>query len=386
MKCTFVIRQLAYGSVPDSLDEYLQMGATTTHKSLQIFCKVIMNLYGEEFLRKPTYTDMEKLYARHDEKHGFPGMLGSIDCTHWPWANCPVAYRAQFSRGDHGPDPFILLEAIASNDLWIWHAFFGVSGMNNDVNVLRQSPIFNDLKSGRAPDVPFVANNVPYKRGYYLTDGIYPQWSVLIKSIKNPGRNDHKRILYKTKHEAARKDVERAFGVLKLKWKLIKYPARGMTQSRLSDVMYTCIILHNMIIHDNGNAISPGFFPEEQHRDDDPIRTHAESMQVTQEIVDRTAHLRGLLWRLWLWRVTLSLLKAAKVIVRVLEQVEERFRADKAGDTIYRGFRSRRQIADCTALIEQSWWKLLDSAEPNRSFISFFDLDPNERRAFCVGA
>ncbi|GJU11697.1 ALP1-like protein [Tanacetum coccineum] len=139
----------------------------------------------------------------------------------------------------------------------------------------------------RASDVPFVANNVLYKRGYYLTGGIYQQWSVLIKSIKNPGTHGHKRKL----HEAARKDVERAFGVLKQKWKLIKYPARGMSRSRLSDVMYTCIILHNMIIHDNGNAISPDFFPEEQHRDDDPVRTHEESMQVTQEIVNRTAHL-----------------------------------------------------------------------------------------------
>ncbi|GJZ79761.1 ALP1-like protein [Tanacetum coccineum] len=117
MKCTFTIRQMAYGAVPDSLDEYLQMSATSARDSLRIFCKVIMNLYGEEFLRKPAYTDMGKLYAHHDENHGFPGMLRSIDCTDWPWANCLVAYRAQFSRGDHGPDPFILLEAIASQDL-----------------------------------------------------------------------------------------------------------------------------------------------------------------------------------------------------------------------------------------------------------------------------
>ncbi|GJU77908.1 ALP1-like protein [Tanacetum coccineum] len=163
--------------------------------------------------------------------------------------------------------------------------------MNNDLSVLRQSPLFNDLKSGRSPDVPFVVNNMPYKRGYYLTDGIYPQWSVLIKLIRNPGTNDHKRILYKTKQEAARKDMGRAFGVLKQNWKIIKYPARGLTRSRLSDIMYTCIILHNIIIHDNGNAISLEFFPEEQHRDDDPVRTHQESMQVTQEIIDRTAHL-----------------------------------------------------------------------------------------------
>ncbi|GJZ92986.1 ALP1-like protein [Tanacetum coccineum] len=226
MKSTFAIRQMAYEVVPDSLDEYLQMGATTARDSLRIFCK-----------------------------HGFPGMLRSIDCTNWPWVNCLVAFKAQFCRGDYRPGLFILLEVIASNDLWIWHAFFGIPGMNNDVNVLRQSPLFNDLKSGRAPDVSSVANNVPYKRGYYLIDGIYPQW------FKNSGTHDHKRILYKTKHEAARKDVERAFGVLKQKWKLIKYPARGMSRKRLSDVMYTCIILHNMITHDNGETISLDFFP-----------------------------------------------------------------------------------------------------------------------------
>ncbi|GKB16067.1 ALP1-like protein [Tanacetum coccineum] len=60
--------------------------------------------------------------------------------TDWAWENCPHAFKAQFSRGDNGSDPFILLEAIASQDLWIWHAFFGVFGMNNDVNALRESP------------------------------------------------------------------------------------------------------------------------------------------------------------------------------------------------------------------------------------------------------
>ncbi|GJU47520.1 replication protein A 70 kDa DNA-binding subunit C-like protein [Tanacetum coccineum] len=158
--------------------------------------------------------------------------------------------------------------------------------MNNDVNVLRQSPIFNDLKSGRAPDVSFVANDVPYKRGYYLTDGIYPQWSVLI--IKNPGTNDHKRILYKIKHEAARKDVKRTFGVLKKKWKIIKYLARGLTQSRLSDIMHTCLILHNMIIHDKGKVISPDYFSEEQHRADDPVPIMSEDVLINSVVLMST--------------------------------------------------------------------------------------------------
>ncbi|GKB93318.1 hypothetical protein Tco_0979455 [Tanacetum coccineum] len=41
------------------IDEYLQMGATTAHESLVAFWTAIIELYGNEFLRKPTYTDIE---------------------------------------------------------------------------------------------------------------------------------------------------------------------------------------------------------------------------------------------------------------------------------------------------------------------------------------
>ncbi|GKD99713.1 hypothetical protein Tco_1387697 [Tanacetum coccineum] len=80
-ECTSAIRQMAYEAVPDARDEYLQMGATTARKCLRMFCKAIMELYGEEFMRNPTYTDIEKLYAHNEEKHGFPVMIGSIDYT-----------------------------------------------------------------------------------------------------------------------------------------------------------------------------------------------------------------------------------------------------------------------------------------------------------------
>lgn len=40
---------------------------------------------------------------------------------------------------------FLTLEAVASQNLWIWHAFFGVLEFNNDLNVLNQSPLFSDI-------------------------------------------------------------------------------------------------------------------------------------------------------------------------------------------------------------------------------------------------
>ncbi|GKA69329.1 ALP1-like protein [Tanacetum coccineum] len=93
------------------------MGATTSPDALPAFGKAIVELYGDEFLRKPIYIDIEKLYAFHEQKDGFLVMIGSINCTDWSLENCPNAYRAQFCEGDHGSDPFILLEVIVFQDL-----------------------------------------------------------------------------------------------------------------------------------------------------------------------------------------------------------------------------------------------------------------------------
>ena len=57
-KCTAAIRQLGYAAVPDSLDENLAIAVTTSRQCLRKFCKVIMELYGAEYLRKPTYSDL----------------------------------------------------------------------------------------------------------------------------------------------------------------------------------------------------------------------------------------------------------------------------------------------------------------------------------------
>lgn len=43
-----------------------------------------------------------------------------------------------------------MLESVASQDLWIWHAFFGIAGSNNYINVLNQSNVFNEILEGQA--------------------------------------------------------------------------------------------------------------------------------------------------------------------------------------------------------------------------------------------
>ncbi|EEY55056.1 uncharacterized protein PITG_08644 [Phytophthora infestans T30-4] len=131
-------------------------------------------------------------------------MIGSLDCMHWAWKNCPVAWAGMYRGKEKAAT--VILEAVASQSLWIWHAFFGAPGSNNDLNVLERSPLLDDLVNGETPKVSFRVNDADYSHAYYLTDGIYPSWAIFQHSISSPA--NRKRKLYAALQEGARKDVE----------------------------------------------------------------------------------------------------------------------------------------------------------------------------------
>ncbi|XP_028062234.1 uncharacterized protein LOC114265613 [Camellia sinensis] len=133
---TSAMRILSYGVTAYAVDDYIRIGESTTIQSLQQFCNSVIEIFGPEYLRSPTVTDIARLLVI-GEVRGFPGMLGSLDCMHWEWKNCPKAWQGQYVG--HQKKPTIILEAVASYDLWIWHAFFGMPGSHNDLNVLVDS-------------------------------------------------------------------------------------------------------------------------------------------------------------------------------------------------------------------------------------------------------
>uniref|UniRef100_A0A0D3BEL7 DDE Tnp4 domain-containing protein n=1 Tax=Brassica oleracea var. oleracea TaxID=109376 RepID=A0A0D3BEL7_BRAOL len=250
-KCTAAIRLLAYGTAADTVDEYLRLGETTALSCLHNFTDGIIQLFENEYLRRPTPEDLQRLLDI-GEARGFPVMVGSIDCMHWEWKNCPTAWKGQYTRGSGKPT--IVLEAVALQDLWIWHAFFGPPGTLNDINVLDRSPVFDDILQGQAPRAKYVVNGHMYKLVYYLTDGIYPKWSTFIQSITLPQSPQQQ--LFAKVQEATRKDVERTFGVLQARFAIVRNPVKTLEKEKIGKIMRACIILHNMIVEDERDGYS----------------------------------------------------------------------------------------------------------------------------------
>jgi len=138
-KCTVALKMLAYGGPADELDDHLKMGESTVLETLKQFVMTVIKVFGKEFLHPPRSEEIEHILSINLAR-GFPGMIGSIDCMHWEWSSCPTGWQGMY-RGHKGK-PTLILEAVATEDLRIWHAYFGLPGSHNDINVLHRSNVF----------------------------------------------------------------------------------------------------------------------------------------------------------------------------------------------------------------------------------------------------
>ncbi|XP_020272171.1 uncharacterized protein LOC109847350 [Asparagus officinalis] len=249
-KVTSVFCMLAYETSADSTDEYVRIGESTAIVCLKRFCRTIVEVYGDEYLRTPNVDDVARLLQKGEER----------------------AWTGQYS-GRHG-GPTIILEVVASYDLWIWHAYFGLPGSNNDINVLQSSNLFDNLSQCIAPHAHYTIQGKNYDVGYYLADDIYLKWPTLVQTISNS--DDKKKQYFAMMQEACRKDAERAFSVLQSRFAIIKGSACFWDKRTLHDIMTACIIMHNMIIKD-----------ERDEQEDVIISTpqsilNAENMEITE--------------------------------------------------------------------------------------------------------
>jgi hypothetical protein len=249
VKVLMGLKLLAYGVSPSAFLDYFQMGESTARSCMKELAKVISHseTLKESYFRPMNRHDAQQAVILHHEKHRVSGMIGSIDCMHVPWRNCPVAWQGQYKG--KGGDATIVMEAYADYNLWFWHVAFGFAGTLNDINIWDQSPLkeaFIDGSFHANVDFEFEIGGTVFRHLYLLADGIYPPLSRFVKTIDEAIGEKNTR--YAVWQESSRKDIERAFGVLQRKFHIIVKPVELWHVDDIRDVVECCIMLHNMMV------------------------------------------------------------------------------------------------------------------------------------------
>ena len=224
------------------------MGESTLNAAVKDFAEIVVKEKSGEYLRPPTDEEMERI-LRISEIDGFPGCFGSLDCTHRIWKNCPVAEQGQHKRA--GKKPTLVEETIVDADLYCHYYYFGAPGSCNDINVLDRSPTLVGMLSGRNPlraPKPYCVRKGGIRRDwvYFLTDGTYPKYSIFISPFDDVF--EYYRTVFNKEQERKRKEVERFYAVIALKYQYLQHPLRHHKLSDIVNIAKCCVILHNMSV------------------------------------------------------------------------------------------------------------------------------------------
>jgi hypothetical protein len=115
--------------------------------------------------------------------------------------------------------------------------------------------------------LPYKISGVDFNKLFVLVDGIYPKYSRFVRGFQEPTNQSEQD--FTRWQEGARKDVERAFGVLQAKFQFIARPIHLHHLQDIANRVATCIILHNMCVSDRvmmGDVYMPPTILLQQYR------------------------------------------------------------------------------------------------------------------------
>jgi len=247
VKIVACIRFICYGDAMDRDDENLQISESSLHDISKMFSKMIIAEFGPQYLNRCPTKEEREIISRAMSRKGFPGGLGSWDCKHYRWNNCPLRLAGQHQGHGQGGSATLIMESISDFRRYFWYVNFGDPGSLNDLNVLDKSSIVGSMYNGSLDlrSEPYRINGQSRDWHYFLVDGIYPEWAIFVNTYQDT--SDEKKRKFALAQERVRKDVECAFGILLQKFQVLQRPLRGWYIDEIRELLQSCVILHNMI-------------------------------------------------------------------------------------------------------------------------------------------
>ena len=185
---------------------------------------------------------------------GMPQIIGALDGTHIPIAKPDGAADQYINRkGFHS----LNVQAVSDSNCKFLDVFVGFSGRAHDNAVFGSSPLFDAMANGDLGDL-FKSRSRTYtvagqqKRVPLLliADAGYIGCGCpfVLPSYKPTAVvNDQNKAAFNKKHVSTRNPIERAFGILKNRWRCLLHARKLKMQTHLN-VILACFVLHNICV------------------------------------------------------------------------------------------------------------------------------------------
>jgi hypothetical protein len=149
IKIMIALRLLGRGNVVDDLAELSNASGTSVRLIFKTFVTNFAKHFRTSFIRMPTGDELNKVLDIY-RRLGFPGCIGSMDCTHVRWLCCP-AELTNLCTGKEG-FPTLSFQIVVDHARKINHVSVSGFGTMNDINICQVDVIVRNNTYGLLDD------------------------------------------------------------------------------------------------------------------------------------------------------------------------------------------------------------------------------------------
>ncbi|KAI4471954.1 hypothetical protein MML48_1g17594 [Holotrichia oblita] len=184
---------------------------------------------------------MQAIQDRIEHRYGFPGVVGLIDGCHITIKQPTHNAIDFYNRKDYHS---VILQGVCDDKGLFRDIFVGMPGRMHDARVFRISPLYRQLIEDPRLLTP---------QQHILGDAAYPLLTNLLKPYRDNGHLTEQQTRFNQTLAAQRSAIERAFGLLKGRWRKLKYLDMSLPD-KIPEVITCACMLHNFIIinHEDG--------------------------------------------------------------------------------------------------------------------------------------
>ena len=198
-------------------------------------CDAIKNNVASRVIMWPTQDRVKVIMEGFRQHKGMPGVIGAIDGSHIAIKapqECPENYVNR--KGFYS----VVLQGISDHEMRFIDCYTGWPGSVHDARVLKNSDFFAGVKNG----IKFTNNNC-----YILGDCAYPLETWLMTPFKDNGHLTNQQKRYNFIHSSTRMVIERAFSLLKGRFRRLKY-LDMIKIDEIPTIIIVACVLHNICL------------------------------------------------------------------------------------------------------------------------------------------
>jgi len=254
LKILGVLRRLGRGGCFDDAWDGSGIDQETNRIFFHKFCKLFSEEFFSMYVKPPTTPEEIERVTRIYKLLGFPGAVGSVDCVHIKWDKCPFGLRSS-CKGKEG-FPTLSYEVSVDHTKRILSATRSHYGARNDKTIVKYDEHIMNIHNGDLySDCSYVLYNadgsVAFIRGLYMIcDGGYHKWRSMQCPLKHT--SDSNAAKWSCNLESVRKDVEDLFGILKMRFRILRNGVELHNQEQIDYCFFTVCILNNLLLTYDG--------------------------------------------------------------------------------------------------------------------------------------